>query len=412
MMPVIGLRTTRVSSKTWRRNWRSCQSSARRGGVPAAWSRARARLRSFPPPPPRRPLRLSGSTTASAAASGWKKGSARSSATTAGVRGIAATRDSIPARLDRRDRLDFNQPVRMRERLYRDERRGGQLLAEDLLADRHQIGAVPDVRQVRVDLDDALDRSARRLHVSQESPEHFARLPLEVAGMEDAARLVVRHLTGKEEYRLCAGDLDDLAVRRRIVDRLRAELLDLRHKISPLGEGGSAPLSTPLRTRGRVHPALSTQTARAIIRHQWRPRRSARGPSFRPARPASITSLASSRSCSRAARALPSGTRTGGRSPTSRWAGARCSSATPTRRPSRRSGAARRSARTSPTSPTRRSSSPKSYRARSHAPSACASAPPAPRRRATPCGSRVRTPGGRACSSSRARITVPTRAGP
>src|SRR6266704_3322783 len=149
------------------------------------------------------------------------------------------------------------QPVRMRERLYRDERRGGQLLAEDLLADRHQIGAVPDVRQVRVDLDDALDRSARRLHVSQESPEHFARLPLEVAGMEAAARLVVRHLTGKEEYRLCAGDLDDLAVRRRIVDRLRAELLDLRHKISPLGEGGSAPLSTPLRTRRRVHPALS-----------------------------------------------------------------------------------------------------------------------------------------------------------
>src|SRR3989454_189107 len=261
MMPVIGLRTTRVSSKTWRRNSRSCQSSAMRGSVPAAWSRARARLRSFPVPPPRRPLRLSGSTTASAAASGWKNGSARSSATTAGGRGIAATRDSIPARLDRRDRLDFDQPVRVRERLHRDERRGGQLLAEDLLADRHQIGAVPDVRQVRVDLDDALDRSARRLHVSQERPEHFARLPLEVAGMEDAARLVVRHLTGKEEYRLCAGDLDDLAVRRRIVDRLRAELLDLRHGIS-FGRGGlRPPLDCPAYARARASGPLHTDGA-------------------------------------------------------------------------------------------------------------------------------------------------------
>src|SRR3989441_8322079 len=261
MMPVIGLRTTRVSSKTWRRNSRSCQSSAMRGSVPAAWSRARARLRSFPVPPPRRPLRLSGSTTASAAASGWKNGSARSSATTAGGRGIAATRDSIPARLDRRDRLDFDQPVRVRERLHRDERRGGQLLAEDLLADRHQIGAVPDVRQVRVDLDDALDRSARRLHVSQERPEHFARLPLEVAGMEDAARLVVRHLTGKEEYRLCAGDLDDLAVRRRIVDRLRAELLDLRHGIS-FGRGGlRPPRDCPAYARARASGPLHTDGA-------------------------------------------------------------------------------------------------------------------------------------------------------
>ena len=100
MIPVRGLRTTCVSSNTWRRNSRSCQSSAMRGSVPAAWSRARARLgpsfaltsRLSPPEP-------TGCTTANAAASGWKSVSARSSARTAEVAGIARTPEPRRARV-------------------------------------------------------------------------------------------------------------------------------------------------------------------------------------------------------------------------------------------------------------------------------------------------------------------------
>src|SRR5258705_9506699 len=94
MIPVRGLRTTCVSSNTWRRNSRSCQSSAMRGSVPAAWSRARARLGpSFAPTSCSPQPEPAGCTSVSAAASRWKSVSARSSAITAAVREIARIPD-------------------------------------------------------------------------------------------------------------------------------------------------------------------------------------------------------------------------------------------------------------------------------------------------------------------------------
>src|SRR6185436_6160627 len=100
MIPVRGLRTTCVSSNTWRRNSRSCQSSAMRGSVPAAWSRARARLGPSFAPTSRLSLpEPTGCTTANAAASGWKSVSARSSARTAEVAGIARTPEPRRARV-------------------------------------------------------------------------------------------------------------------------------------------------------------------------------------------------------------------------------------------------------------------------------------------------------------------------
>src|SRR4030095_175443 len=100
MIPVRGLRTTCVSSNTWRRNSRSCQSSAMRGSVPAAWSRARARLGpSFAPTSPSPQPEPSGCTSGSAAASRWKSVSARSCAPTVAARGIAPTPEPRSARL-------------------------------------------------------------------------------------------------------------------------------------------------------------------------------------------------------------------------------------------------------------------------------------------------------------------------
>src|SRR5256886_51236 len=88
MIPGSGFRTTRVSSKTWRRNSRSCHSSLTRCSVPVAWSRDRARR-----PRPPAPISPSGATTASAAASGCTRSTARSCATTVDGRGIVPTRD-------------------------------------------------------------------------------------------------------------------------------------------------------------------------------------------------------------------------------------------------------------------------------------------------------------------------------
>src|SRR5207249_11404089 len=127
----------------------------------------------------------------------------------------------------------------------------------DGLPEPRQIRAVPDVGEIRVDLDDALGRPARGLHVGQERAERLLRLRLEVAGMEHAARLVVGDLAGQEQNRLGACDLDGLTVRRRIVDRLRAELLDLHEGCLLWRRGLRPPLDSPADLRPRYRPALS-----------------------------------------------------------------------------------------------------------------------------------------------------------
>src|SRR5688572_30912233 len=87
-----------------------------------------------------------------------------------------------PASHDR-DGLHLDQPVRMREVAHLHEGGRRPLLAEELFADRHEVGAVPDVGQVRVHLDDALHGSAARLDLCPERLEHRARLAGEVAAM-------------------------------------------------------------------------------------------------------------------------------------------------------------------------------------------------------------------------------------
>src|SRR5216683_625844 len=76
------------------------------------------------------------------------------------------------------------------------------VLAEDLLADRHQIGAVADVGQIGVDLDDVGDRAAAGLDLRLHCLQTGARLRLEIAGMGDTAIGGVIDLPGEKQHRL------------------------------------------------------------------------------------------------------------------------------------------------------------------------------------------------------------------
>src|SRR5687768_17515370 len=64
------------------------------------------------------------------------------------------------------DRLDLDEPVGMRERAHFDESRRGRVSREELLAHRHEVGAVADVGDVGVRLDDVPDSAALRLDES------------------------------------------------------------------------------------------------------------------------------------------------------------------------------------------------------------------------------------------------------
>src|SRR5262245_18022012 len=73
------------------------------------------------------------------------------------------------------DRLDLDQPLGLGQRGNRDQRGGRALLAEELLADRAQLGAVANVREVRVQLDDVLHGAAARLHLRLHGLVHGSR---------------------------------------------------------------------------------------------------------------------------------------------------------------------------------------------------------------------------------------------
>src|ERR1700687_2768826 len=55
---------------------------------------------------------------------------------------------TTPACLQDGDRFDLDQPLRHREGRHPDQGRGARLLAEELLADRTQVGAIADVGEV------------------------------------------------------------------------------------------------------------------------------------------------------------------------------------------------------------------------------------------------------------------------
>src|SRR5579862_7058971 len=110
---------------------------------------------------------------------------------------------------------------------------GRHLLAEECLADRAVIGAVADVGQIGVDLDDIRHRAAAGLDLRLQALQGGPRLRLEIAGMSGAALGGVGDLTGDIEQRLPARNLDRLRVGRRVVDALRRIEFDLGHVIPP-----------------------------------------------------------------------------------------------------------------------------------------------------------------------------------
>ena len=131
--------------------------------------------------------------------------------------------------LDRRDGLDLDQPGRMRERRDLDQRRGRSLAREELLTDGYEIGAIADIGDIGIELDDAINRSAGALDQGFERPESLAGLPPEVAAMENAALLVVGDLARQEQDGLCTRHAYALGVGRRIEYIRRTECFDADH---------------------------------------------------------------------------------------------------------------------------------------------------------------------------------------
>src|SRR5260370_6964898 len=101
---------------------------------------------------------------------------------------------TTPACLQDGDRFDLDQPLRHREGRHRDQGRRARLLAEELFADRAQVGAMTDVGEVGVDLDDVVHRPAARLDLGLDRLEDGAGLSLQVAAMSGPALVVVGDL--------------------------------------------------------------------------------------------------------------------------------------------------------------------------------------------------------------------------
>src|ERR1700730_19468783 len=136
------------------------------------------------------------------------------------------------ARLEDGDRFDLDQPLRHGERRHRHQGGRARLLAEELLADRSQVGAMADVGEVGVDLDDVVHRAAARLDLGLDRLEDGAGLRLEVPAVRGPALVVVAALAREVENGLGSGDLHGLRVGRRIPDTLGGVALDLDHAIS------------------------------------------------------------------------------------------------------------------------------------------------------------------------------------
>src|ERR1051326_1091319 len=128
-----------------------------------------------------------------------------------------------------RDGFDLDHPVGMRQRSNFDERRGGTLLSEILLANRREIDAVAHVGHIRCDFHDVRHRAALRFDESLDGFEGSASLAFEIAAATDAAVLLVRNLARQKKDRLSTGNLHALTIRGRIEQPCRAEFFDRRH---------------------------------------------------------------------------------------------------------------------------------------------------------------------------------------
>src|ERR1700730_4192363 len=102
----------------------------------------------------------------------------------------------LRADLKDRDRLDLDQELGLRQCRDRDQgaRRHLLVLAEELFADRSVIGAVADVGQIGVDLDDIGHRAAPCLDLGLYCLQSGTRLGLEIAGVGNTAVIVIGYL--------------------------------------------------------------------------------------------------------------------------------------------------------------------------------------------------------------------------
>src|SRR6266513_3088905 len=98
--------------------------------------------------------------------------------------------------------LNLDQEFGSGERRDRDERVRRHLLAKEFLADRPVIGAMADVGQVGVDLDDIRHRAAAGLDLGLQALQGGARPRLEIAGMGRTAIRAIGDLAGDIEDRL------------------------------------------------------------------------------------------------------------------------------------------------------------------------------------------------------------------
>src|SRR5690242_17438947 len=128
------------------------------------------------------------------------------------------------------DRLDLDQVFGSSECCDGDERVRRHLLAKELLADRPVIGAVADVGQIGVDLDDVRHRAAPGLDLRLKALQSGARLRLEIAGMGGIAIRAIGDLAGDIKDRLGARDLDRLRIYRRVPDAFGSIGFDRRHR--------------------------------------------------------------------------------------------------------------------------------------------------------------------------------------
>src|SRR5881394_808517 len=128
------------------------------------------------------------------------------------------------------DGLDLDQEFGSGERRDRDERVRRHLLAEEFFADRPVIGAMADVGQVGVDLDDIRHRAAAGLDLRLEALQGGARLRLEIAGVDGIAVRAIGDLAGDIKDRLGTRDLDRLRIHRRVPDAFGSIGFDRRHR--------------------------------------------------------------------------------------------------------------------------------------------------------------------------------------
>src|ERR1051326_8974057 len=113
------------------------------------------------------------------------------------------------------DCLDLDQVFGSGECCDCNERVRRHLLAKKLLADRPVIGAIADVGEIGVDLDDVRHRAAPGLDLRLEALQSGARLRLEIAGMGGIAIRAIGDLAGDIKDRLGTRDLDRLRIYRR-----------------------------------------------------------------------------------------------------------------------------------------------------------------------------------------------------